>query len=71
MKKFIKILRREYLQKLIDRLISKPGLRGRIDAKCVDCIYDDLQPGTWRQQVDKCTSPLCPLFDVRAKTTNK
>ena len=71
MKKFIKILRDEYLQKLIDRMVGKPGLRGKIDAKCIDCIYDPLQKGSWRYQVEECTSPTCPLFNVRPTTTNK
>jgi len=49
----------------VRRLVKNAGLRARIDAKCCDCIYDPYQPGTWRKQVEKCTSPACPLFDVR------
>ena len=41
------------------------GLRSRIDAKCRECVYDPLDKGTWRKQVENCTSPNCPLFDVR------
>ncbi|MGB1428680.1 MAG: hypothetical protein ACPG62_10285 [Cycloclasticus sp.] len=54
--------------KTIRKLASKPGLRGKIDAKCCECIYDPYQEGTWRLQVEKCTSPACPLFSVRPLT---
>ena len=54
-----------YQQQLIDRLASKVGLRGKIDAKCVECIYDPLDTGTWREQVARCTSKCCPLLPVR------
>lgn len=54
--------------KLVQHLASKVGLRGKIDAKCVECIYDPYQEGTWRLQVEKCTSPACPLFSVRPLT---
>lgn len=52
-------------EKIIHKLASKPGLRGKINAKCCECIYDPYQEGTWRFQVEKCTSTACPLFDVR------
>ena len=58
-------------QNLVDRLSSKAGLRGKIDAKCVECIYDPYDKGTWRQQVARCTSYTCPLRPVRPKPTNK
>ncbi len=52
-----------------DQLINKHkntnGLRGKINAKCAECIYDSFQPGNWRQQVEACTSPNCPLYEVR------
>jgi len=62
---------KDYQQKLIDRLSSKPGLRGKIDAKCVECIYDELDVGTWREQVARCSSYTCPLRPVRPQPTNK
>ena len=62
---------KDYQQELIDRLSSKPGLRGKIDAKCVECIYDPLDVGTWRQQVARCTSYTCPLRPVRPQPTNQ
>jgi len=55
----------------IDNLACKPGLRGKIDAKCCECIYDPYQEGTWRKQVENCTSMACPLFPIRAKTIQK
>ena len=41
------------------------SLRKAINEKCKECIYDRLQPGNWRQQVEGCLSPRCPLFAVR------
>jgi hypothetical protein len=49
----------------IHRLIKKGGLRARIDAKCCECIYDPHSGGTWRKQVENCTSRACPLYEVR------
>lgn len=48
------------------------SLRKAINEKCKECIYDpDGGRGTWRQQVEACTAPWCPLFKVRPKTTKK
>jgi hypothetical protein len=55
-------------EKVINRLMKKPGLRSRIDAKCCECIYDPFQPGTWRKQVELCTAQTCPLFRVRPRS---
>ena len=54
--------------KTIHRLASKSGLRGKIDAKCCECIFDPYQDGTWRKQVQDCTSTTCPLYEVRAQS---
>ena len=45
------------------------SLRKSIDKMCKQCIYDP-HPGngTWRQQVEACTSKDCALFDVRPKS---
>jgi len=43
----------------------RPSSRKAINAKCKDCIYDPVDGGTWRQQVEACTSPDCPLFQLR------
>jgi hypothetical protein len=42
------------------------SLRGAINAKCKDCIYDPLSGGgTWREQVAQYSAPACPLWIVR------
>lgn len=42
------------------------SLRAAINAKCKECIYDPIAgKGTWRQQVEACTAPACPLYPVR------
>ena len=52
---------------LIAREAGKAGLRGRINAKCIECIYDPYSPGSgnWRQQIMACMDTGCPLYDVR------
>ena len=53
-------------QQVINQQQNKPGLRGKINAMCVSCIYDPFSGGgSWRKQVEDCTSYQCPLFDVR------
>ena len=42
-----------------------PSLRGAINAKCRDCVYDPLSGGTWRAQVARCSELNCPLWAVR------
>ena len=59
-----------HLNTCIDCIVSKKktgySLRDAINDKCRDCIYDPIAGGgTWRQQVESCTSGNCPLFDVR------
>ncbi|MCG8608923.1 MAG: hypothetical protein MI864_00165 [Pseudomonadales bacterium] len=54
-----------YQQALIESRLKKPGLRCRVDAKCIECIYDPAQRGTWVAQIRNCTSISCPLYDVR------
>ena len=42
------------------------SLRGAINAKCKDCLYDpECGGGTWREQIAKCSSISCPLWSVR------
>ncbi len=53
---------------LIKRLSGKPGLRGKVDAMCVSCVYEKSNGGNWRQQVAACTVKDCPLWQVRAKS---
>jgi hypothetical protein len=54
-----------FKNKLISKMASKAGLRGKIDAKCIECIYDPYCAGTWRKQVEECTSLACPIYPVR------
>lgn len=57
-------------QRLITEQASKPGLRGRVNAKCIECIFDPHGGGgSWRQQVSACTACNCPLYQVRATTS--
>lgn len=54
-----------------EKKAARPSLRKAIDEKCKECIYDPIGGnGTWVQQVRECTSPLCPLFDVRIGADN-
>ena len=55
-------------QNLVTRIAKKGGLRARVNAKCCDCTYDELDTGTWRKQVENCPSIDCPLFTVRPKS---
>lgn len=59
----------DHRERVIARQMSKPGLRGRINAFCCHCIFDpERGTGTWRQQVEICTSYKCPLYDVRPRS---
>jgi hypothetical protein len=47
-------------------MIKRPSMRKAINDKCKECIYDAVSgPGTWRQQVEACTSKSCSLYAVR------
>ena len=39
-----------------------------IEAKCRDCAYDELDEGTWRQQVERCDITDCALYLYRPKS---
>ena len=41
------------------------SLRACINQHCKDCIYDETNGGTWRQQVEDCTVTKCALYLVR------
>jgi len=41
------------------------NLRKAIDDHCKNCCFDDLSPGTWRQQVEACNIETCSLWAVR------
>ncbi len=50
-----------------------------INEKCKDCIYDPADQGTWREQVERCTSgptakvpcSLWPYRPITVHTLNK
>ncbi len=44
---------------------KKISLRKHINQMCKSCIYDPRAFGTWREQVKRCTSYNCPLFNIR------
>lgn len=52
-------------RKIIDKMVSKAGLRGKINAMCRWCTYDSLDSGTWLEQVKNCNVLDCPLYSVR------
>ena len=36
---------------------------------CKGCIYDPSEPGTWREQVCRCTITQCELYEHRPRST--
>lgn len=50
---------------------AKRSLRGAINAFCRYCIHDPGAEGNWRQQVTACTSPDCPLYELRPQSKQK
>jgi hypothetical protein len=57
---------------VIAKQAGKPGLRGKVNAKCVECIFDPIGGGgNWRQQVEACTSVTCPLFPIRPTSSGE
>lgn len=50
---------------------QRHGLRKSVNLKCKQCIHDPYSGnGTWRQQVQACTSKTCPLYPVRPMPTD-
>ena len=45
--------------------VSTNSRKQAIDEFCKWCIVDDLEPGTWRQQVQACECTDCPLYEFR------
>jgi len=50
---------------------ARPSMRNAINAKCKDCLYDPVDGGNWRQQAEACTSPECPLFELRPRARGR
>ena len=42
-----------------------------IEEKCRECIYDELDEGTWRMQVEQCELTACALHPYRPKSRSK
>lgn len=49
--------------------MKKPGFRAGVDKLCRQCIYGS-HPGngTWRAQVEACTSYSCAVYHLRPVT---
>lgn len=49
------------------------SLRGAIDRHCKNCLYDPGSRGlgSWREQIDGCTSTNCALWPVRPRSTSE
>jgi hypothetical protein len=47
---------------------KRPSLKAAVENMCKQCIYDTSADGTWRQQVENCSSTECALYDVRPMT---
>ena len=61
----------EHRERTIQRLVQKGTYKSLLQAKCCECIYDDRSAGSWRKQVEECTSLDCPLFAKRPVTGGK
>lgn len=46
------------------------SIRGAIEGKCTECIYDPESQGTLNQQIDMCGGPDCPLYAHRKTVAN-
>ena len=57
-------------EELIYREKNKSGFKGKVNAKCIECIYDPYSEGTWIGQITACTSYSCPLYKVRPKNSS-
>lgn len=44
---------------------KKIGLRKAVDNHCMACVYDELEQGTWRMQVERCSVTICDLYPFR------
>jgi hypothetical protein len=52
--------------------MSGRSLRAAVNAKCRSCIYDPGSGnGTWREQVEACSSSNCPLHPFRPISSAK
>ena len=56
---------------VITRQASKPGLRGKVNAKCVECIFDPDKGTVVDVDVDPTRQDLCCLEDAEMKALAK
>ncbi len=49
-------------------LSGKSGLRGKINANCIACVYDPIEAGSWRKQIENYCGYSCSLYSVRPTT---
>ena len=55
--------------KFTNEELTPPKFRTAINNACKECIWDPLSgTGSWRMQVELCTSPKCSLYCVRPLT---
>ena len=45
----------------------KLSLRAAINDKCKECLFDEQERGTWREQIFMCADVRCPLYRVRPR----
>jgi len=49
---------------------TKAEVWRRINENCRFCIYDKHAEGTWREQIEACTSTDCALYPIRPVSEN-
>ena len=54
---------------LVSDLCAKGTKTAALHAYCIDCNYDNHEPGSWRQQINECDTRKCPLWLVRPKSS--
>lgn len=59
-------------EKIMQNLRSKSGRAAAVNAMCCECIYDPDAAGcgSWRKQVEDCTSYNCPVYNFRPVTAS-
>jgi hypothetical protein len=56
------------MENLSGKYSCKSGLRGKINTNCIACVYDPIEVGSWRKQVENCRGYSCSLNSVRPTT---